>query len=292
MTNHPFKENVISKKKIVFLSIIFILALIVTWTPILFGSSTWEGDQLIPVPGYAPFIFPFLMILLYLDTTFSLIKKVSDPVNRKQAKYLELAHLLFFVLGFGLLFIPVVVFHTRIFQPYGALFTFPIALISLFSLLKLRLLDKQYFIPTEKLPTLIENRIKKFWGDPATRGKWDVGQVLFPPHIKFLKLVEQEVLRVLEEEGITENDLRGMMVAFCPEANENYLSRSFGSLGGKKFEEVGTEYLKMNFSVVKENDLIIIVDSQDQASGVSLISPKLREILPYKVLSLLSKPIL
>lgn len=290
VTNHPFKGNVISRKKVVFLSIIFILALIVTWTPTLFESSAWEGDQLIPVPGFAPFSFPFLMILLYLDTTFALVRKVSSPVNRKQAKYLEFAHLLFFVLGFGLLFIPVVLFHTRIFQPYGALFTFPIALISLFSLLKLRLLDKQYFVSAENVPSIIENRIKKFWGDPSTRGKWDVGQVLFPPHKKFLKLVEQEVLGVLAEEG--DNDLHGMMIAYSPEANENYLIRSFGSLGRKKFEEVGTEYMKMEFSIVKKNDLMIIIDLGGQASFSSSLDQKLKEMLPYKVLSLLSKPVL
>ena len=271
---------------------IFFLSLFVAWSSFLFQSSTLEAGQLIPVPGSAPFIFPILMILLYADTAIVIIKKGFDPVTKKEAKYLGFAHLLFFILGFGLLFIPTVIFHTRIFQPYGALFTFPVALISLFSLLKLRLLDKQFTVSSEKLPEFVENRIKKFWGDPSTRRKWDVGQVFFPPHKKFLKLVEQEVLRMLAEEGILGNDLRGMMIAFSPETNASYLIRSFGSLGKKKLEEVGTECVRLEFSIIKENDLVIITDLGKQASFSSSLDQKLKELSPYKVLSLLSKPIL
>lgn len=288
-TNQPYKEYIVSRKKLLFLLIITILLMLVTWSNVLFDGTQIINQNLLPKPGIFPFFFPLLLVILYVDTAIVLVKKSMDPVTFRQGNLLGLAHLIFFILGFGLAFIPAVLFNSRLFIPYAPLFSVPLALAALYCLVRLRLVDKSFLIDSTKINKFFSKRLSKSWGDLSRRKKWDIGYFLFPPHQRFLKLLLKDVNNFLRTDGKIEK-IDGLRLKYSPESVETYLTRGSGTL--RTFENPELSRKSITLSIFKKDDTIINFDGELSEPEWIALETQLIEYLPGKLLILLGKQVI
>lgn len=294
--NQPFQNSVISKARLFFLGVMAVLLVLVVWTPILFNGTEVVGGQILPKAGYFPSIFPLLLMLLYVDTALVLVKKTTYPLSKRHGKFLGIAHLIFFILGFGLMFIPVVVFNSRIFIPYGPLFTLPLAFTSAYCLIRFKLLGKEYFVATDKINEPLRRVFSKYWGDLSRRKRWDIGQLLFPPHKRFLSLILKETKDIVRKAG-QKKRLKGLFLVYQPDFSDTYVGKGTGSLSGGSFQSIKWDYLKKNYkelslSVTKLNDLIFYFDTDLPAEDILKLQANIQNSIPHAVLILLGQAVI
>lgn len=292
-------SNILSRARKTSLTLVYLICSVLTLSPFVFSSFIYTEIGLSPVPGKAIGLWLAGILILNFEGIFQIIYKIQFPPIRKQAILIAIGIISFFILNVSFVFIPVVVMQDRTFVPFSPLFTLPFATLSLFALIRYRLLDIIVAVPTKRIHPFFKNKLNRYWGNIEDRKEWDLGQLLFSPHKRLVKTIHQDFLLLIKEK-IPSMHLDGLAFGYRSEKSNYFTVKATGLFKFYKSVMKNSDFTitqdsQMNFlqfSIISKNDCFLLFSSRElENMDIKTYIPELEGWLRVKVFGGITKAV-
>lgn len=141
--NFPNNDFSLSKKLVVTVAIVYVIALLVSLSPLLFAKIIWQTNMPTTVSGPGVYVFGLATFFFIAAATVELIKKyrTSHDTIKKQLLYLLIGEVIMFSLLFFLHFVIVIWFGNYSFIPFGGLPVLFFIVLTTYAITRHRFLD-------------------------------------------------------------------------------------------------------------------------------------------------------